>query len=121
MKNTHLETSPSPETSHKTFRGETFQEVSMAGVPQEKTQEITPETNLGIETPQGKDPEHTQETNQGVGMTKKGVKTQEGIEDMMIGEVILAMGVDVENAARRPCVMGGPLLASPWPGSHLRT
>ena len=42
-------------------------------------------------------------------MTKKGVKTQEGKEDMMIGEVILAMGVDVENAARRPCVMGGLL------------
>ena len=69
----------------------------MAGVPLGKTQGCTPETNLEIEI------------NQEEGMTKKEVKTQEGKEDMMIGEVILAMGADVENAARRPCVMGGPL------------
>ena len=40
-------------------------------------------------------------------MSKKEVRTQEGKGDLMIGEVILAMGVDAENAARRPCVMGG--------------
>ena len=53
-------------------------------------------------------------------MSKKEMKTQEGKEDMMIGEVILAMGADVEDAARRPCVMGGPLQATPWPGSPQR-
>ena len=92
----------------------------MIEAPQGRTQGNTPETSPGTETPQGKAPEHTLETNQGVDSAMKGLITQERIEDMMIGGVILAMGADVENAARRPCVMGGPLLAPPWPGSPLR-
>ena len=74
----------------------------MIEAPQGRTQGNTPETSLGTETPQGKALEHTQGTNQEVDITMKGLKTQEGIEDMMIGEVMPAMGVDAETAARRP-------------------
>ena len=81
----------------------------MVEAPLGKTQGCTLETHPEIETPREEDIGHTPETNPEGGMNKKEIKTQEGKEDMMIGVVILAMGVDVEDAARRPCVMGGPL------------
>ena len=96
------ETSPTPETSHRTFQGETFQEVIMAEIPQGKTPDCTPETSQETEIHQGKAPEHTLETSQGTGTTMKELMTQEGTEDMMIGVVMPAMGVDAETAARRP-------------------
>ena len=96
------ETSPTPETSHRTFQGETFQEVIMAEIPQGKTPDCTPETSQETEIHQGKAPEHTLETSQGTGTTMKELITQEGTEGMMIGEVTPAMGVDAETTARRP-------------------
>ena len=101
MRDILQETSPSPETNLQTGRGETLQEMSTAGVPLEKTPDYTLENSL-------EDTDPTQETSPEGGMNRKGMKTQEGKEDLTIGIVILAMGVDVENAARRPCVMRVP-------------
>ena len=102
MRDILKETSPSSETNLQTGRGETLQEMNTVGVPLEKTLDYTLENSL-------EDTDPTQETSPEGGMSRRGMRTQEGKEDMMIGVVILAMGVDVEDAARRPCVMGGPL------------
>ena len=113
MRDILKETSPSPETNLQADQGETLQEMSTAGGPPEKTLEHTLETSL-------EDIDPTMETSLEGGISRREMKTQEGKEDMIIGVVILAMGVEVEDAARRPCVMGGPLQATPWPGSPQR-
>ena len=102
MRDILKETSPSPETNLQADQGETLQEMSTVGSPPEKTLEYTLETSL-------EDIDPTIETSLEGGMSRRGMRTQEGKEDLMIGVVILAMGVDVENAARRLCVMGGLL------------
>ena len=100
MRDILKETSPSPETNLQTDQEETLLGMSIVGDHPEKTPDYTLETNLEIKDP-------TTETSPEEGMSRKEVRTQEGKGDLMIGEVILAMGVDAENAARRPCVMGG--------------
>ena len=69
------------------------------------------------EIPQGETLETILGTSPGIDITVKGVTAQGEVEDMMNGEVMPAMGADVERVARSPKVMGGLLQAIPWLGS----
>ena len=89
------ETSPSPETNPQTDQEETLLGRSTVGEHPEKTPDYTLETHLEIKDP-------ITETSLEEGMNRREMRTLEGKEGLMIGEVILAMGGDVENAARRP-------------------
>ena len=95
MRDILKETSPSQETNLQAEQGETLLGMSIVGDHPEKTPDYTLETNLEIKDP-------ITETSLEEGMNRREMRTLEGKEGLMIGEVILAMGGDVENAARRP-------------------